>query len=260
MQIVSWNINALRAHENSFRRVMTVLQPDVFCLQEIRVREDQQTFPVKGYHSMMNPAAMSQYYGTGIFMRNDIRPLSVSFDRPLEGYIYQGRVIAVELEHFFIVNSYWPFSSSSKWLAYRVKWTEQFQSFIHQLQKSKPVIICGDMNIVKENADAFDGQSVKKAGCFYYEEHENFERLLKEECLIDSFRALHPLENSQMMGSGEYSAWPYSTNDIYRHENKGFRIDYFLVSEKLMPKVVASDLQPNFWGSDHCPISLEINI
>lgn len=260
MQIVSWNINALRAHENSFRRVMTALQPDVFCLQEIKVREDQQTFPVKGYHSTMNPAAMSQYYGTGIFMRNDIRPLSVLFDRPLEGSDYQGRVIVVELEHFFLINSYWPFSSSKDWLTYRVKWTEQFQSFIHQLQKTKPVIICGDMNIVRENADAFDGKSVKKAGCFYPEEHESFERLLKDERLTDSFRALHPLKNNQMMGSGDYSTWAYSTNDIYRHENKGFRIDFFLVSEQLMPNVVSSELLPHFYGSDHCPIILEINI
>jgi len=263
MKIVSWNINSLRAHETYFRKAMAELKPDIFCLQEIKVREDQRTFPVNGYHSIMNPAATSQYYGTGVFMRNDIRPLSVIFDRPLEGYEYQGRVIAVELERFFLVNSYWPFSSYHKanyWLNYRLKWNKQFQEFIHELQDRKPVIICGDMNTVRENADAFDGKSVKKAGCFYPEEHAAFERMLKEENLIDSFRELHPLKHEQYNGSGDYTAWAYSKDNAQRNSNEGFRIDYFLVSKILKENVTASEILPAIHGSDHCPIMLEIEI
>ena len=263
MKIVSWNINALRAHEPSFRKAMAELKPDIFCLQEIKVREDQQTFPVRGYHSIMNPAAISHYYGTGIYMRNDIRPLSVTFDRPLEGYDYQGRVIAAEMEQFFLVNSYWPFSSYHKekyWLNYRMKWNEQFQKFIHELQKLKPVIICGDMNMVRDNADAFDGRATKQAGCFYPEEHKAFERLLQEEHLVDSFRALHPLTKEQMSGSGNYTAWAYSKDDAQRKSNQGFRIDYFLVDEKLIEYVDSSCIVSDILGSDHCPILLEIRL
>lgn len=262
MRIVSWNINALRAHETPFRKAIGELRPDIFCLQEIKVREDQQTFPVKGYRSFMNPAEMSQFYGTGVFVKNSLRPLSVTFDRPLQGYDYQGRVVAVELQHFYVVCSYWPFSAydkEGKWLKYRLAWCSQFLQFIHELQAEKPVIICGDMNMVCEAADTFDGIAVKKAGCFYTEEHQAFDHLLQEERLVDSFRALHPLTPEQQGGSGNYTAWAYSKDDAQRNANQGFRIDYFLVSECLMPSVVTSTILPDIKGSDHCPILLEIN-
>ena len=263
MKIVSWNINALRAHEAYFRKAMAELQPDIFCLQEIKVREDQQTFPVSGYHSMMNPAMMSQYYGTGVYMRNDIRPLSVTFDRPLEDYDYQGRVIAVELEKCFLINSYWPFSAYRKdgyWLTYRIKWNNQFQDLIHELQAKKPVIICGDMNMVRDTADTFDGKAVKKAGCFYPEEHDVFERMLREEHLIDSFRFTHPIPDGITTGSGDYSAWAYSKGDEQRAANQGSRIDYFLISETLLPALNFSEILSDIHGSDHCPILIDIDV
>ena len=261
MKIISWNINSLRAHESPFRMAMDEQRPDIFCLQEIKVREDQQTFPVKGYRSFMNPADMSQYYGTGVYVRNTIHPLSVTFDPPMEGYDYQGRVVAVELDSFYLVNSYWPFSSYHKegyWLTYRLRWNERFQLFIHELQAKKPVIICGDMNTVRENADAFDGRAVKKAGCFYPEEHAVFDRLLQDENLIDSFRALHPVRTDEAAGSGDYTAWAYSKDNAQRAGNQGFRIDYFLVSRCLMREVKVSNILPDIMGSDHCPILLEL--
>ena len=261
MRIVSWNINSLRAHETYFRQAMADLQPDIFCLQEIKVREDQQTFPVKGYHSIMNPAALSQYYGTGIFMRNEIRPLSVIFDSPMNGYDYQGRIIAVELEKFFLVNTYWPFSSYHKenyWLTYRLRWNDMLQQFVHGLQIKKPVVICGDMNMVHQSVDAFDGKAVMKAGCFYPEEHAAFDRLLQEEHLVDTFRALHPLNDEQQGVNGDYTAWAYSKDNAKRQKNQGFRIDYFLISKILMSQVKSSLILKNIYGSDHCPIILEI--
>ena len=261
MRIVSWNINALRAHEEYFRKAIDDLKPDIFCLQEIKVREDQQTFPVKGYRSFMNPAEQSQFYGTGVFIKNSLHPLSILFDRNLPGYDYQGRVVATELQQFYVVNSYWPFSAydkEGKWLKYRLVWCRQFQQFIHELQGKKPVIICGDMNMVRESGDAFDGQAIKKAGCFYIEEHEAFDKLLQEERLVDSFRALHPLSIAQMKGSGDYTAWAYSKDDAQRKNNQGFRIDYFLLSECLMQSVSSSQILPDIQGSDHCPILLEL--
>lgn len=265
MRIVSWNINALRAHEKSFRKAMRDTQADIFCLQEIRVREDQMTFPVKGYHSLMNPADASQYYGTGVFMRNDIHPLSVSFDFPLEGYDYQGRIIAMEFDNYVIINSYWPFSAYDKnwkWLKYRMEWNEHFQTFVHTFQARKPVIICGDMNIVRESLDAFDGKAIKRAGCFYPEEHTAFDHLLETEHLVDSFRALHPCAApiDYHQNKGIFTTWSYFKDDYNRENNLGFRIDYFLVSEDLLPKIASSDILDDIHGSDHCPISLDIDL
>lgn len=261
MKLVSWNINALRAHEEAFREAMAVLQPDIFCLQEIRVREDQLTFPVTGYHSIMNPADLSQYYGTGMYFRNEIHPLSVTFDQYESEFGYEGRIIAAEFPQYYIVNSYWPFSQQSaddKWLMHRLEWNYWFIGFIHELQEMKPVIICGDMNIVHGPEDAFDGKPVKKAGCFYPEEHTAFDKLLKEERLVDTYRYLHPLTASEGR-DGHYTTWSYSKDDINRKNNEGFRIDYFLVSKSLMPSIVNSEINENILGPDHCPISMMIN-
>lgn len=262
MDIVSWNINALRAHEEAFRKAIETLQPDVYCLQEIRIREDQMTFPVKGYHSYMNPADLSQYYGTAIYMRNEIHPLSLTFDQYQSEFGYEGRIIAAEFAAFYVVNSYWPFSlrsNDNKWLKHRLSWNSWFCGFIHSLQVKKPVIICGDMNIVREPADAFDGKSVKKAGCFYPEEHEAFNRLLNEEKLVDVYRYLHP-QIEDLGREGHYTTWSYSTDGVNRKNNEGFRIDYFLVSESLLPNVLSSDIHDDIYGSDHCPISLKIKL
>lgn len=262
MKIASWNINALRAHEEAFRQAVETLQPEIFCLQEIRIREDQMTFPVKGYHSYMNPADLSQYYGTAIYMKNELHPLSLTFDQYQSEFGYEGRIIAAELDAFYIVNSYWPFSlrnSEDKWLRHRLSWNNWFCEFIHSLQERKPVIICGDMNIVHEAADAFDGKAVKRAGCFSPEEHEVFDWLLTEEKLVDAYRYLHPQVGS-LGRDGRYTTWSYSTDAVNRKNNEGFRIDYFLVSESLLSNVLSSDIHDDIQGSDHCPISLSVKL
>ncbi len=254
MKIASWNINALKAHETSFREAMTRLKPDIFCLQEIRVREYQATFPVAGYLSYMNPGDEKGYYGTGVYIRDGIHPLSLRFDEPMHGSQYHGNVIAVELDEYFVVCSYWPYSSKSNgvdFLPYRITWNEWFEGFIHKLQCEKPVIICGDMNIVREEIDAFDGKIVKNAGCFYPAEHQKFDNLLINENLIDTYRELNPF-------GPKFSTWPYSKDNQYRLNNEGFRIDYFLASAQLMPRIKSSEIHTDIMGSDHCPISLTI--
>ena len=259
MRILSWNINSIRAHEKDFRKAMFNMQPDICCVQEIRVREDQRTFPIKGYRSIMNPAEQSGNYGTGVFMKNSIHPRSVHFDFAWEKHEHQGRIIALEFDNFILVNSYWPFSSSKIWLERRVNWNNHFQSFIHDLQSKKPIIVCGDMNIVNNDIDSFNLKAVKKAGCFYPEEHEAFDRLLKEEKLVDSYRELNPQTNETFdyKHPGIFSVW---TSDEYRRMGQGFRIDYFLVSESIMKKVNFSTIRDDIWGSDHCPIFLDIDI
>lgn len=252
MKIISWNINALRKHEKAFRNVMQQEQPDVFCLQEIRTREDQMEFRVEGYKAYLNPADLSQYYGTGVYIKNGVHPLSITFDPPVDGHDYEGRIEAVEFERFFLVNSYWPFSSTKEFLQWRLEWNSLFNAFIQKLQQRKPVIICGDTNMVRGPLDTFDGKYIKKAPCFYPEEHEPFERLLKEQRLIDSYRYLHPDETAQ-------SEWAYGKDDIYRKKRQGFRIDHFLVSEDLIGNVSSSDVLEQYKGADHCPICLNIN-
>ena len=259
MIILSWNINSIRAHERDFRKAMSLVQPDICCVQEIRVREDQRTFPIKGYRSIMNPAEQSGNYGTGVFMKNSIHPRSAHFDFAWEGYDHQGRVLALEFDNFVLVNSYWPFSSNKIWLEYRIDWNKYFQSFLHDFQKRKPIIVCGDMNIVNLDVDSFNLKSVKKAGCFFPEEHEAFYRLLKEEKLLDTYRELNPAsnENFDYKRKGIFSVW---TSDDFRRLGQGFRIDYFLVSQSIMPKVKSSIIRDDIWGSDHCPILLDIDI
>ncbi len=251
MKIISWNINSLRSHEAAFRHVIDTEQPDIFCLQEIRVREDQATFPVKGYRSFMNPATLSQYYGTGIFIKENIHPMSITFDPYVDGHDYEGRIEAIELKDFILINSYWPFSSTKEFLRWRVEWTGIFQEFVHDLQQKKPVVICGDTNMVRGELDTFDGKYIKRAGCFYPEEHETFEKFLKEERLIDTYRFLHPNGTAQ-------STWANEKTGFNRKQHKGFRIDLFLVIEKLLPLISASEVFEKYEGSDHCPILLKM--
>lgn len=251
MKIISWNINSLRAHEAAFRKVIRKEQPDIFCLQEIRAREDRIAFRVKGYKSYLNPATLSQYYGTGIFIKNDIHPLSITFDPPFPGHDYEGRIEATEFENFFLVNSYWPLSSNPTFLQRRLDWNELFNSFIQSLRQRKPVVICGDTNMVCGQLDTYDGKYIKKAPCFLPEEHEAFERLLKEQHLIDSYRHLHPDGTAQ-------SVWPNNKRKFFRKNHRGFRIDLFLVSEELISNVNSSDVLEQYEGSDHCPICLNI--
>lgn len=258
MKIVSWNINSLRAHEIAFRKAITELNPDIFCLQEIRVREDQQTFLVKGFRSYMNPAERSQYYGTGVYIKNNIYPRSIVFDSPLDGYDYDGRIMAIELNSFYLVNSYWPFSAydkNNRWLNYRLKWNKYFQQFILSLQKKKSVVICGDMNMVRCDCDSFDMKSVRNVGCFYPEEHDAFERLIETANLVDSYSALLAPDESV-----KYTVWTNSKDGETRCEGRGFRIDYFLVEKALMQKVRSSKIMDNIYGSDHCPILLDIEL
>ncbi len=252
MKIVSWNINALKKHKEAFLSAIAELQPDIFCLQEIRSKAENCSFKVDGYNLVMNPADDSRYYGTGVYYRESLCP-AISYDFPMPDGEHQGRIIKIEFEDFVLINSYWPFSSNKHFLEYRIEWCKRMEIFIHGIQQEKPVIVCGDMNTVLAGIDTFDGKVTKKAGCYYQEEQDAFRRLLANERLVDSYRHLHPNER-------EFSTWPYSNGDIYRKNNEGFRIDFFLVSEKLIGKVTSSEILCDVRGSDHCPIMLDTDI
>lgn len=252
MHIVSWNINGLKGHWEHFQRAISMLQPDIFCLQEIRTKVELGQFDVPGYNGIFNPAELSQYYGTAVYLRNGIQPINVELASLTEQN--EGRIIMVELPDCFVVNSYWPFSAYSpdgKWLRHRLAWNKRFKEYVHRLQKRKLVIICGDMNLVSTVLDAWDGVAIRKSGCFYPEEHADFEALLTDEHLVDSFRAMHPDEC-------RFTEWAHSKDDAYRKENKGFRINYFLVSDALMGQVTQSDMLSDVMGSEQCPIELKI--
>lgn len=263
MRIVSWNINALKAHEQAFRKAFNILKPDIFCLQETRVKEGQVSISFDGYKSYWNSADLHQYYGTAVYMRNEFHPLSIEFDWPLGDYGYQGRLMVIEFRNFYLVNSYWPFSAYSKdgyWLKYRLEWTEELEYRLKQLRKLNPsIIVCGDMNIVRRPEDAFDGKHIKRQGCFYPEEHASFEHFMEYSYLTDAYRALHP---APVLPSerGIYTTWSYSRDDVNRKNNQGFRIDYFLVEERTMGRVRDCLICDDITGSDHCPIVLDIDI
>lgn len=254
MKIISWNINALKKHQEAFQKVIEELQPDIFCLQEIRIREDQIDCRVEGYRCIMNPAHLSQFYGTGLYIRNDVRPKSITFDFDLKDSDYEGRIEAVELQDLVVINSYWPYSAQEKdgkWLKHRLAWTEEMIAFVKDIASKKPVVICGDMNIVRHDADSYDHISVQRKGCFYPEEHEGFERLILEANLIDAYRTIHPEGRKQ-------TTWPNAKDNRYRMLHQGYRIDYFLVSSSLADKIIDSDILEDVEGSTNCPITLEL--
>jgi exodeoxyribonuclease-3 len=256
MKIVSWNINALCAHKQYFRTALENMAPDIFCLQEIRCRESKVKIEIDGYKSVFNSADDSKYYGTAVFYRKE--PLNIIFDDDIDGQQHFGNIIAVEMDEFYVVCTYMPFSSTPEFKNLRLKWCQYYQHFVHELQKKKPVILTGDFNIVREDVDACDLKSVKNKPCYFPEEHVLFEKLIAEENLVDAYRALNPMdkEHFDSKRKGIFSVWSYSYKT--RENNQGFRIDYFLMSESLMPNVISCACRDEFLGSDHCPIELVI--
>ncbi len=252
MKIVSWNINSLRKHKEAFLSAIAELQPDIFCLQEIRGKAEACSFEIDGYTPKMNPAQQSGFYGTGVYAKDEIEPYC-TYDFPMPDGVHQGRIIKMEFDEFVLINTYWPFSSNKKFLEYRLEWCKRLEAFVHEIQETKPVIICGDMNTVQASIDAYDGKATKNAGCFYQEEQEAFRQLLANEHLVDTYRYLHPTKQ-------KFSVWPNAKDDIHRKNNEGYRIDFFLISESILDKVRTSDVLCNVMGSDHCPIMLDIDI
>ncbi len=248
MKFISWNVNGLRAcvskgFEDSFK----ALDADFFCLQETKMQEGQLDISFEGYQSYWNYAEKKGYSGTAIFTRH--QPLSVSYGIGIEEHDHEGRVITLEMEDYYLVTVYTPNSQDGlRRLDYRMNWEDDFKSYLLDLDRKKPVIVCGDMNVAHEEIDLKNPKSNRRNAGFTDEEREKFSILLSAG-FSDTFRSLHPDQVT-------YSWWSYRFRA--REKNAGWRIDYFVVSNRLLDQVKEAKIHTDIFGSDHCPVELDI--
>ncbi len=247
MKLVSWNVNGLRAAMGKgFMDVFAEMDADVFCLQEIKMQQDQATVETDGYYQYWNSAEKKGYSGTLVFTKQ--KPLQVTYGIGLAEHDTEGRAITCEFENFFLVNLYCPNSQPElARLAYRMQWEDRLRAYLAELHKTKPVIVCGDLNVAHEEIDLKNPASNHKNAGFTDEEREKFTELLASG-FTDTFRYLYPDK------TGAYSWWSYRFNA--RANNAGWRIDYFLVSKDLDDKIEDSVIYSTVTGSDHCPVGL----
>jgi exodeoxyribonuclease-3 len=251
LKLISWNVNGLRAVvKKGFEDIFAEIDADVFCLQETKLQEGQIDLELEGYHQYWNYAVKKGYSGTAIFSKKEA--LSVKYGIGIEEHDQEGRVITVEYEDFYLVNCYTPNAQAElKRIEYRLKWEEDFLMFLKELEKTKPVILCGDLNVAHNNIDLKNWKTNRKNPGFSDQERAAFTNFLANG-FVDSFRHFYPdLE-------GAYSWWSYRFNA--RQNNSGWRIDYFCVSEALVPKMEDSFILSDVFGSDHCPVGLTLTV
>ena len=251
MKLISWNVNGLRAILNKgFEENFKNFNADIFCLQETKMQPEQLDLNFDGYLKYFNSAIKKGYSGTAIYTK--IKPLSVKYGIEIEEHDSEGRVITLEFDKFFLVN--WYTQNSQKELArleYRVKWENDFRNYLINLDKIKPVILCGDLNVAHKEIDLKNPKTNTHNAGFTIEERNEMTNLLASG-FVDSFRYLYPdIKNI-------YTWWSYMRNA--RENNAGWRIDYFIVSEKIKEKIIDSKIHDDVYGSDHCPVELEINL
>ena len=248
MKLISWNVNGLRACEGKgFSDVFRELDADCFCLQETKMQQGQLDLEFEGYRSYWNYAEKKGYSGTAIYTRQE--PLSVSYGLGLEEHDHEGRVITLELEAFYLVCVYTPNSQDGlRRLAYRMEWEEAFRAYLLLLDSKKPVVVCGDMNVAHEEIDLKNPKTNHQNAGFTDEERQKFSTLLQSG-FTDTFRLLHPEEQV-------FSWWSYRFQA--RQKNVGWRIDYFLVSDRLRDCITDAKIHTDIMGSDHCPVELRI--
>jgi exodeoxyribonuclease-3 len=247
--LVSWNVNGLRAVLNKgFLEFVRSASPDVVCLQETKCQPDQVELDLPGYHLHFNCAEKKGYSGTSIFTR--VKPLSVSCGLGIEKHDREGRVLACEFKHYFLVNVYTPnVQRTLDRLPYREKeWDPDFLAYLKGLEKKKPVVFCGDLNVAHTEIDLANPKSNKNNAGFTPQERTGFERLVAAG-FVDTFREFEK-------GPGHYTWW--SQRPGVRAKNIGWRIDYFLVSAALRPNLKSAGIRPDIMGSDHCPVTLEL--
>lgn len=247
MKFISWNVNGLRAVDGKgFRDIFRSIDADFFCLQETKMQEGQLDIAFEGYESYWNYAEKKGYSGTAIFTKH--KPLSVQLGLGIDEHDHEGRVVTLELDDFYLVCVYTPNSQDElRRLAYRMTWEEAFQAHLHKLDAHKPVIVCGDMNVAHQEIDLKNPKTNRRNAGFTDEEREKMTQLLSNG-FIDTFRHFHPDL------TGAYSWWSYRFRA--REKNAGWRIDYFLVSERLQPRLVEANILNEIMGSDHCPVEL----
>lgn len=249
MRFISWNVNGLRAVvKKGFEDIFWSLDADFFCLQETKLQEGQIELDLPGYESYWSYAEKKGYSGTAIFTRRT--PLSVSYNLGIPEHDSEGRVITLEYEDFYLVCVYTPNSQDGlRRLDYRMSWEDDFRDYLCELDKSKPVIVCGDMNVAHEEIDLKNPATNHFNPGFSDEEREKFTELL-DAGFIDTFRSLYPDRTDA------YSWWSYRA--AARQRNVGWRIDYFVVSERLRGNIKDAYILPEVMGSDHCPVGLDM--
>ena len=251
MKLISWNVNGLRACINKgFIQFFRSVEADIFCLQETKMRQGQADIELEDYEEYWNSAVKKGYSGTAVFSRNKAN--SVSFDLGQEEHGLEGRVITLEYPDFYLVNAYVPNAQRGLTrLAYRMIWQDDFCRHLKNLDAKKPVIVCGDLNVAHREIDLKNPKSNERNAGFSPQEREKMTELLKAG-FIDTFRHLNPDQE------GAYTWWSYMFNA--RMKNIGWRIDYFLVSERIKDLIQDAQIYSDVMGSDHCPIGLEIAI
>ena len=249
MKLISWNVNGLRAVVGKgFVDIFNALDADVFCLQETKLQAGQIELDLPGYEQYWNYAERKGYSGTAVFTR--IKPLNVTYGMGIEAHDTEGRMITLEYETFYLVNVYTPNSKDGlARLPYRMEWEDDVRAYLKKLEQTKPVVLCGDLNVAHEEIDLKNPKTNRKNAGFSDEERAKMTELLSEG-FIDTFRYFYPDK------TGEYSWWSYRFNA--RKNNAGWRIDYFIVSEALKDRLVSASIHQEIFGSDHCPVELEL--
>ncbi|ANK59947.1 exodeoxyribonuclease III [Loigolactobacillus backii] len=250
MKFISWNVNGLRAIlKKNFMDVFEEQDADFFCVQETKLQAGQVDLELPGYHQYWNYADRKGYSGTAIFTKHE--PLTVRYGMDIDEHDHEGRLITLEYPDFYVVTCYTPNSQTKlKRLDYRMRWDTAFRNYVTELYKVKSVIFCGDLNVAHEAIDLKNDQSNHHNAGFSDEEREQFTQLLKAG-FTDSFRYFYPDQ------TGSYSWWSYRFNA--RANNAGWRIDYFVTSNDLQPKLTRASILNDIMGSDHCPVVLETN-
>lgn len=250
MKLISWNVNGLRAcMGKGFLDFVASEQPDILCLQETKMQQGQAEVPLgETYHEYWCSAEKKGYSGTAIFSKS--APISVTYGLGIDAHDHEGRVITAEYPDFYLVTVYTPNSQEElKRLPYRMEWDDAFRAYLQQLDTVKPVIVCGDMNVAHEEIDLKNPKTNRKNAGFSDEERAKMTQLLTAG-FIDTFRHYYPTVE------GAYSWWSYRFKA--REKNAGWRIDYFLVSERFIPRLKRAAILNEVMGSDHCPVLLEI--
>lgn len=251
MKLISWNVNGLRACVGKgFLDYFKEQQADIFCLQETKLQEGQIELELDGYHQYWNYAEKKGYSGTAIFTKE--KPISVHYGIGIEEHDKEGRVITLEFEKYYMITVYTPNSQEKlARLDYRMKWEEDFKSYLLELDKKKPVIVCGDLNVAHKEIDLKNPKTNRKNAGFSDEEREKMTKLL-ESGFVDSFRYFYPDKTDI------YSWWSYRFSA--RAKNAGWRIDYFLVSDRIKENMKGAEIHTEILGSDHCPVLLNIEL
>lgn len=251
MELISWNVNGIRACVNKgFKEFFIEKNADIFCIQETKCQEGQIELNFDGYYSFWNSADKKGYSGTAIFTK--VKPKSVKYGIDIDEHDHEGRVITLEFDNFYMVNIYTPNSKRGlERLEYRCIWEDEIRKYLLVLNKSKPVIMCGDLNVAHKEIDLKNPKTNHHNAGFTDEERDKMTKLL-EAGFIDSFRYIYPNEENR------YTWWSYMGNA--REKNIGWRIDYFIVSYDLKSKIQDAYIYPEIFGSDHCPVGIKINI